>query len=573
MRKFSFLILAAVLFSSPLKATAFNKEVWSNLLHLSTSKPFIRSKDFYLSLKKTPESELKAHLKAFKSDKSGELVCRFPARFLYLKKSYDLDFDLSNCPGLSEFLERAPADKVELVFASESLTRPASAMGHTLLKISGTNSDGGLLEHNISFFTRMDDVDPFTLIIQSFLTGKDGFYTLSPYSNTRDHYLYNEGRNLFEYKLDLSSVEKKLLALHLYELKNVKFTYYFHGFNCSTLLRNILAVTYPGIEDTGHLWVTPLDVVRYLREHNHIKETKLRNTSAWQIKRLLLENNVDEIIEAPPKEANSKEMYTLFLFEDSKNSLNYEKGQIDRESYLKKRKALKAKFEPARKSYQRGPSGIKDPSFTMNDSSAGLFYLLEDEEKVWGLDILPVSHYLTNNLTGYDFESEVHLLSLRLGLTEESDLRLLKLTPLSIFSLVPHDRVTGGISWKVNLSYYDQENGAQNLYRAQLLAGKTLRVFSDLDLYFMAGGQANSRKESLLYAEAQTGLVLREIFNMKTHLYATHYRNFTNVAISKLSVDHGISINNNFIKLTYRNISTEQDTHYNEWMLSLHRVF
>jgi hypothetical protein len=94
--------------------------------------------------KTDPAAELEATLAAFLApapggaDELDDAVCRFPARLAFLAGRLGLDLTRlppRRCPRLGEFLDRLSARGATLVFSAWYLNNPASAFGHTFLRL------------------------------------------------------------------------------------------------------------------------------------------------------------------------------------------------------------------------------------------------------------------------------------------------------------------------------------------------------------------------------------------------------------------------------------------------------
>ncbi|QKQ24983.1 DUF4105 domain-containing protein [Candidatus Reidiella endopervernicosa] len=87
------------------------------------------------------------------------------------------------------------------------------------MKIAGKSKDDRNLEHAISYFTVIDTYNPVSLAHRSLYQGMDGMFALLPYKEQLAKYHQKEGRNVWEYSLDLNDYERTLINLHLWELK------------------------------------------------------------------------------------------------------------------------------------------------------------------------------------------------------------------------------------------------------------------------------------------------------------------------------------------------------------------
>ena len=142
--KLFILVVQALLISSKAFSTDLNMlgqqtrnlgqhETWLALLHYSNGSSLIKDPNFFLSSigEDDPAAELIATIATFYDD--PQIICKYPARFSWLQTMGVLDtgvFKSTACPELEAFKENVSAKKLFLVFATEKVSKPTSAMGH-----------------------------------------------------------------------------------------------------------------------------------------------------------------------------------------------------------------------------------------------------------------------------------------------------------------------------------------------------------------------------------------------------------------------------------------------------------
>ena len=242
---------------------------------------------FFLSPrgKQDPQAELDATLRAFflpvrstqprKPKETAEdthALCRFPARFLFLSQKLGLDarrIPVNACPGFEHFYADLNPQSVTLIFSSYYLSSPASAFGHTFLRVNkaGTLAMGKrreLLDYGIDFSA---DVDSYNAVIYAFkgLTGMfPGTFKQIPYYYKVRQYNDTESRDLWEYDLALRPEQIALLVGHLWELGHTYFDYYYLSENCSYHILALIEAVAPELELTAPLSspVLPTDTIK-----------------------------------------------------------------------------------------------------------------------------------------------------------------------------------------------------------------------------------------------------------------------------------------------------------------------
>lgn len=254
-----------------------------------------------------PEAELRATLEAFalplsgapfNGDEAKHPQCMFPARRRWAENKLGWRklaeanaIPVLPCKDRAAWKQKLDAEGVSLVFASAYLNNAASMFGHTFLKFhSRGNRDGkDLLDYGVNFAaeTGTDGGVPFAVLG---LTGHyKGYFSMQPFHQTLREYANLEGRDLWEYRLNLSAEELDFFIDHLFELERTYFDYYFLSENCSYFLIAALETAKPSLELTAEFWyhVIPADSVRVVaRSPGFVTAEKYRPSLAtifnWQ---------------------------------------------------------------------------------------------------------------------------------------------------------------------------------------------------------------------------------------------------------------------------------------------------
>jgi hypothetical protein len=222
-----------------------------------------------------PSAELEATIRGFYSPESAgkeHALCRFPARWLWLRRRLDVSGDALppvNCPGLAGYLKRADARSITVVFSSYYLNNPASMFGHTFLRFNrgagGTEEGRTLLEQGIDYSAAVPEKE--NQLVYSFkgLTGMyPGIFRMLPYYYKVREYNDFESRDLWEYDLALSEEEVAMVVAHIWEMGHSYFDYYYLSENCSYHVLAALEVANPRLNLLDNLgWpVIPADTVK-----------------------------------------------------------------------------------------------------------------------------------------------------------------------------------------------------------------------------------------------------------------------------------------------------------------------
>jgi hypothetical protein len=221
-----------------------------------------------------PRAELAATIRGLldptvRSRRGEPVRCSFPARALWLTRSLGLDEDAlarPDCPELAAWRARLDPVALTIVFPEAFMDSPASMFGHTLLRLdeSADDESRNLLGHAIDFTADTGGEAGPVYLVKGVLGRYPARFGLNPFWEKLKQYADWQNRDLWEYRLDLDADELELLVLHLWELRDVAFPYWFFDENCSYHLVRLLQVARPGIEISHGFPVSviPIDTVR-----------------------------------------------------------------------------------------------------------------------------------------------------------------------------------------------------------------------------------------------------------------------------------------------------------------------
>ena len=504
---------------------------WHALLHMQGKKTLLHDPEFIFSLPNfSPTDELKLTFDLFQRIKDGRApqhsVCKFVARYQWLTQQVPelLSVDpFEVCEGLKEFWQLAPADHVSVVFASEDVSRPSTMMGHVLLKISGSSGDGSPRSHAVSFYTDTRTLNVPLLMVQALITGKRGFYALTPYADKERQYLHDDQRSLWEYSLDAPEQAVTLLRLHMWELRFIDHTYLFHRYNCATLTLAMLALLDPKLLASHAHWDTPGDVVKAISKSKLVSSVTVTPAPKWAIRTLI--PAVSDQAKARIKSAvqdgdlpdlNEKaELSTRFLeysLARSYASLTLQKEALDGAVRTKLNDAMNRPKPDEFNDLQIDLTGYRDPRRRPQDSQWRFAYVNEESSDFLQFEVLPISHALDDDNRQYMSESELRLFSLRgevdlnSGSATVSDFQI-----YAVAARTPWDSLAGGWSADFKIGYEQhrdlnlEEVGAINVSGG---FGATTSVFRDVYAYgLVSAGAGVARGNDYIYTGPKFGLI------------------------------------------------------------------
>lgn len=267
---------------------------WQTLLHTQNTDSLISDKKFFFHPHgaEDKEAELNATLEAFfqaQTDDENSPQCRFPARFSWLKKQLNLTKYLPEhrCEKLHNWLKNLAVTGITLVFPVAYLNNPASMFGHSFLRLdSHTDESSDLMAWTVNYAAVTEQERGFGFAIKGLFGGYQGQFSLAPYYVLLKEYSDLESRDLWEYSLNFSADEQQRLLLHLWEIQEMHFDYYFINKNCSYQLLSLLEVARPELNLTAQFnWdAIPADTVRAVTSvPDLLKQVHYRPALATQI--------------------------------------------------------------------------------------------------------------------------------------------------------------------------------------------------------------------------------------------------------------------------------------------------
>ena len=487
------------------------------------------------SLKKELEKTIQSFFEA------PDTICRFPARYYWIKSELGLNdgiFPSASCPAFQEYLKRTPAQTICLVFVAEDVSEPSSMMGHVFLKLSGNDYKLAHVAHAVSFYTIINTYNIPFLIIESTLTGMKGYFSLLPYKEQLSQYL-EENRNVWEYRLRLSREARKLIYYHIWELKDLRMKYFFTGYNCATVIYDILSLSSRNFSRGDYLWITPKDVIKDAYRNHLIASAKLIPSDQWNIR----------MLSAALNKGSTDNIYTLFKKKDFSHlalSGDIAKGLYERElilsygDYLYRQGKIKAASLDAIEDKMNKPASVldgkyhidlseyKSPLKTSGESQLGVGYKMLNRHNYLKLYLLPASNTLSDDNREYFNENVLKLGETSL-LVNRRSIKLESFQLYAMKSFVPWNKLVKGISDEVHLGlerHYDRELKSHLAANASAGVGLTERLSPDMEVYALmnAGlGYGHSRLYPYLYPEV--GAIIYDIMNMKTVLFYKYVYN------------------------------------------------
>ena len=192
---------------------------WLHLLHYrphgitSKLKSENDSADFFLHTegKTDPLKELRAEIELFsllQQQDNQSLQCRFPARYHWLKQFFPNWVDQS-CSELEKWKAELGAHYLTLIFPASYLNSPSSMYGHTLIRLDRKDENKSkLLSYSVNFAANADPADnELVFSYKGLAGGYPGVVSVLPYYAKVNEYSHLEHRDVWEYRLNLTTEE------------------------------------------------------------------------------------------------------------------------------------------------------------------------------------------------------------------------------------------------------------------------------------------------------------------------------------------------------------------------------
>ena len=265
-----------------IKLKLYERPQWKKFMHYSfgvfgnrsevDDKSYFLHKDGKTNLKKELMATIEKTYLTYKYLEDKNIVCKFPARVKWLSKFItfpDLKLIFKRCNKYKKFIKDNFPESVSLVFSSYYLESPASAFGHTLLRLSKKKKIKQdryteLLDSGVSYGAQVTTENPLLYTIFGMIGGFKGTFSLIPYFYKVREYNDFESRDLWSYSLNLNKKQKVKFMDHLWELGNSWFSYYFFDENCSYQILGLLEAVNPkwNLIEKVPFYVIPIDTIK-----------------------------------------------------------------------------------------------------------------------------------------------------------------------------------------------------------------------------------------------------------------------------------------------------------------------
>ena len=454
-----------------------NDPFWISLGHYEAAKlggwrSYVSDKKFFLAPdgNEHPDRELAATVQAlYAPATAGEkhAQCVYPARTRWLQAQLNLtDLPTLDCAEFRQWFKDVSPHSAVMIFPAAYLNSPSSMFGHTLLRIDQADvqtDKTALLSYAINFGAYIEGSDNSILYAwKGLMGGYPGLFALVPYQEKLSEYRSLENRDLWEYRLNLTAEETGRMVEHVWELKQIRFSYFFFDENCSYRLLELLQVARPGLKLTDQFGLTaiPTDTVKAIKAAGLVEKIDYRPSREREL-----------LSRAEPLDADEQQ-WVLKVSADQK--------QLQNSEYLAQPKERRALIQDAAYRLERYRANGLERDTQRSQRSFELLQAINQnpppqldiprpglpeeghESRTWQLGagtrgdkafaeygLRMAYHDLNDNAYGFPLGAQIEILQLKVRQYEGNDWQVQQLDLATIRSLTPRTELLKPWSWQV----------------------------------------------------------------------------------------------------------------------------
>ncbi|MCS3469895.1 hypothetical protein M2401_003635 [Pseudomonas sp. JUb42] len=457
-----------------------NAPFWISLGHYETGKlggwrSYVDDPKFFLAADGAhdPKAELSATLAAIYKplhtgdDPDKHAQCVYPARTRWLRDQLQLsDLPAVDCKAFKQWFSDVAPDSAVLVFPAAYLNSPSSMFGHTLLRIDQADvktNHTALLSYAINFGAYIEGSDNSILYAwKGLMGGYPGLFALVPYQEKLSEYRSLENRDLWEYHLNLTAEETGRMVEHVWELKQIRFGYFFFDENCSYRLLELLQVARPGLDLLKQFPLTaiPTDTVKAVKASGLVEKIDYRPSRERELlerAKPLSHDEQDWVLKVSADQRQLKDADYLAvpserraLIQDAAYRLERYRANGEERDAGRAQRSFEllgaiSKNPPPELDIQR--PGLPEDGHESRTWQAGLGTRGDKAFGEYGLRM--AYHDLNDNAYGFPLGAQIEILQLKLRQYEGNHWQLQQLDLATIRSLTPRNELLQPWSWQV----------------------------------------------------------------------------------------------------------------------------
>ena len=450
---------------------------WPGMRSLADDPAFFNAPDG----KTDATAELEATLASFfsttvETDKVQNPQCQFIARYHWLKQ--ELHFDPARlpeqpCKRYHDWRAALNPGSITLVFPAAYLNNPASMYGHTLLRVDAKDQSESdrLLAYSISYAAATLEGNGLVFAVKGLFGGYPGMFSIIPYYLKVREYSDIDNRDVWEYELNLTPAEIDRMLMHVWEMRLIRFDYFFFDENCAYHLLSFLDVARPGLHLTDQFrwWAIPSDTVRAVTEiPGMLKHVVYRPAGITVMRQRMREMDerqrqmakaiaeqqmqpTDDHLRQLPAMDQAKVLELSYAYLSYKRTTEKQNvNETSRAEYdlLLARNALPV---PEQAPKVIVPRVRPDEGHQSSRLSVGAGR--KDGKDFWELQLRPTYHDLLDDDGGYTQNAQIEFFKLTARDYQGEEARIESFIPIDITSLSPRDDFFKPLSWKVNVGW------------------------------------------------------------------------------------------------------------------------
>jgi hypothetical protein len=375
---------------------------WGRLLHYRSpaqattrNKSRITTKDFFLHPlgASNPQLELQATIEAYLSP-AGDTPnahprCRFPARYLWLKRHINLPPFDDHCSSFENWKRDKAIENITVIFASGQFTNAASFFGHVLILLEEREQTQSteLLNVSLNYGALIpENENGFAYVFKGLFGGYDAAFSNREFFYQNHAYAHEGQRDLWLYELDLDPNKVDLLVAHAWELYHARFKYYFIRDNCGFEMMEFLSLVIKDIKAPKKFWYTPLDLFNTLEASTEVSfkgitrrpSTRSRFQGRYSSLSISQRRALRQKLKRPRDDPESPRFQALKPVEQStvldaliayteinsrgKNKKKNQANTADRARFIQQRLTLPARLEPEQEPDMPAPTEDQNTS-------------------------------------------------------------------------------------------------------------------------------------------------------------------------------------------------------------------
>ena len=209
--------------------------------------------------------------------------CRFPARSAWLKQQLnipDSELPMANCPSFDAWRKKIHPQSASIIFANEYLDSLPSAFGHSFLRFDNDNEP-----YYLNYTPKVTEGESqLKFSYKSTIAGNAGEFSINNYAQGIKDYKQTQGRDVWQYRLNLSDEQVAQLARQVYEVKDQILPYYLLDDNCASEILVLLNGLFPEKNYLKGMKVSvaPAQIVRRLADEGLITESNFEPSSVTE---------------------------------------------------------------------------------------------------------------------------------------------------------------------------------------------------------------------------------------------------------------------------------------------------